>query len=272
MKRIFTFLVVASGLIGGPLGGGSCERLECDGHHGHAPGADAGEKRHERSGICACRYLRCCQCHRRSVLRVCRRAVECRAVGIQRSGSCGRSTPRAPDVLCSATVVHRLCVRRLHSLCCPMTAQRHVVLPLVIPLRHGFSLFAQATGEMQSLRMSGRPPGPGVYQPTPPGAAPLPTRGPPGFRSSGRLLSRRRRSSVHRVRPSLTSDVYTRDFDEVKRYGSRDSSLSTLPSKGRSRGSIRRTRPCNWPGTSVCSRRPAQCRLPTMPGSLHNCT
>jgi photosystem II stability/assembly factor-like uncharacterized protein len=70
------------------------------------------------------------------------------------------------------------------------------------------------------------PPGPGVYQPTPPGAAqyqpvnpwlaqlrPFSLTSPSQFRAEGP--------------PSLTSDVYTRDFNEVKRYGSRDSSYTT---------------------------------------------
>ncbi len=70
------------------------------------------------------------------------------------------------------------------------------------------------------------PPGPGVYQPTPPGAAqyqpvnpwlpqlrPFSFSSPSQFRAPGPA--------------SLTSDVYTRDFNETKRYGSRDSSLTT---------------------------------------------
>ena len=68
--------------------------------------------------------------------------------------------------------------------------------------------------------------GPDVYQPTPPGAAqyqpvspwlpqlrPFSFNSPSQFRAPGPA--------------SLTSDVYTRDFNEVKRYGSRDSSLTT---------------------------------------------
>ena len=70
------------------------------------------------------------------------------------------------------------------------------------------------------------PPGPGVYQPTPPGAAPyqpvnawLPQLRPFSFSSP---------SQFRAPGPaSLTSDLYTRDFNEVKRYGSRDSTLST---------------------------------------------
>jgi photosystem II stability/assembly factor-like uncharacterized protein len=69
-------------------------------------------------------------------------------------------------------------------------------------------------------------PGPGVYQPTPPGAAQyqpvnpwLPQLRPFSFGSS---------SQFRAPGPaSLTSDVYTRDFNEVKRYGSRDSALTT---------------------------------------------
>jgi photosystem II stability/assembly factor-like uncharacterized protein len=69
-------------------------------------------------------------------------------------------------------------------------------------------------------------PGPGVYQPTPPGAAQyqpvnpwLPLLRPFSFNSS---------SQFRAPGPaSLTSDVYSRDFNEVKRYGSRDSSLTT---------------------------------------------
>jgi photosystem II stability/assembly factor-like uncharacterized protein len=70
------------------------------------------------------------------------------------------------------------------------------------------------------------PPGPGVYQPTPPGAAqyqpvnpwlgqlrPFSLTSPSQFRAPGP--------------PPFTSDVYTRDFNEVKRYGSRDSSYTT---------------------------------------------
>ena len=71
-----------------------------------------------------------------------------------------------------------------------------------------------------------QPAGPGVYQPTPPGAAqyqpvnpwlpqlrPFSLNSPSQFRAPGPA--------------SLTSDVYTRDFNEVKRYGSRDSSFTT---------------------------------------------
>lgn len=70
------------------------------------------------------------------------------------------------------------------------------------------------------------PAGPGVYQPTPPGAAqyqplnpwlaqlrPFSLTSPTQFRAAGP--------------PSLASDVYTRDFNEVKRYGSHDSSFTT---------------------------------------------
>ena len=70
------------------------------------------------------------------------------------------------------------------------------------------------------------PPGPGVYQPTPPGAAQyqpvapwLPQLRPFSFGSS---------SQFRAPGPaSLTSEVYTKDFNEVKRYGSRDSSFTT---------------------------------------------
>jgi len=69
-------------------------------------------------------------------------------------------------------------------------------------------------------------PAPGVYQPTPPGAAQyqpvnlwLPLLLPLSFGSS---------SQFRAPGPaSLTSDIYTRDFNEVKRYGSRDSSFTT---------------------------------------------
>jgi photosystem II stability/assembly factor-like uncharacterized protein len=68
--------------------------------------------------------------------------------------------------------------------------------------------------------------GPGVYQPTPPGAAsyqpvspwlpllrPFTFSSPSQFRAPGPVSS--------------TSDAFTRDFNEVKRYGSRDSSFTT---------------------------------------------
>jgi photosystem II stability/assembly factor-like uncharacterized protein len=70
------------------------------------------------------------------------------------------------------------------------------------------------------------PPAPGVYQPTPPGAAqyqplnpwlaqlqPFSVTSPSQFRAPGP--------------PEFTSDAYTRDFNEVKRYGSLDSSFTT---------------------------------------------
>ena len=70
------------------------------------------------------------------------------------------------------------------------------------------------------------PAGPGVYQPTPPGAAQyqplnvwLPLVRPFALASA---------SQFRAPGPApLTSDVYTRDFNETRRYGSRDSSSTT---------------------------------------------
>ena len=71
-----------------------------------------------------------------------------------------------------------------------------------------------------------QPPGPGVYQPTPPGAAQYQPVTPwlPQLRPFSLASASQFRAPGP---PSLTSDVYTRDFNEVKRYGSRDSSYTT---------------------------------------------
>jgi hypothetical protein len=70
------------------------------------------------------------------------------------------------------------------------------------------------------------PPGPGVYQPTPPGAAQYQPLNP--WLAQLRPFSLISPSQFRAPGPSsLTSDVYARDFNEVKSYGSRDSSFTT---------------------------------------------
>jgi hypothetical protein len=70
------------------------------------------------------------------------------------------------------------------------------------------------------------PAGPGVYQPTPPGAAQYQPVAPwlPQLRPFALASASQFRAPGP---PALTSDVFARDYDEVKRYGSRDSSFTT---------------------------------------------
>jgi hypothetical protein len=67
-------------------------------------------------------------------------------------------------------------------------------------------------------------PAPGIWRPTPPGFLPMTT---PWLGRVTPLLVRRVKQFAPPPPPSLTSRRYTRDFEEVKAYGSADSTVRT---------------------------------------------